>query len=102
LAAALEAGVLTPPDLRQLIAVRLRRPNYLCAETLLVAHKAGAIDAAVRKAGLEFVACRSALRVLDEARRAGAAPADAAARTARLSERLKALRAQLAEAKAAR
>ncbi len=93
LAAALEAGVLTPGDLHQLIAVRLRRPNYLCAETLLVAQKAGAIDAAVRKTGIEFVLCRSALRILGEARRAGTAPPDATARTARLSERLKALRA---------
>jgi hypothetical protein len=100
LTAAYDAGVLTADDIRRLIAARLRRPNYLCAETLLLASKADAIDATVRKAGLEFVLSRSALRLLDEARRAGAAPSDAAARAARLTRRQGELRAQLAAAAA--
>ena len=93
--AAFELGVLTPADVRQLMAARLRRPDYLCTETVFLATRARVLTPQVRRACLDYILCRTQMRILDEARRAGKAPADADARMEQLGRRKAELRSLL-------
>ena len=69
-------GLLTLNDFRRVMVSRLRRPDFLCAQTVVEAHRAGVIDGALRTTCLEYVLCRTQVRILSEARRAGKEPSD--------------------------